>query len=143
MFALSSISALKPYHLGRKFKFKKITTNINDILNDKEITTLVISTKHDSHAELIKKALINNKNVFIEKPICVNKNELEILKDLYLNLETKKILMVGFNRRFSQFIIDMKHKLEKIKTPKSYIYNVNQVFYRQNIGLRREIKAED
>ena len=51
-----------------------------------------------------------------------------MLKDLYLNLEPKKILMVGFNRRFSQFIINIKNKLEKIKTPKTFIYNINAGF---------------
>ena len=63
--------------MARKYKFKKITTNINDIFDDKEIATVVISTRHDSHAELIKKALINNKNIFIEKPTCIMRMSLK------------------------------------------------------------------
>ena len=125
MFSISSQSALKPYHLARKYKFKNLTTDIDQILKNDDIKVVVISTKHDSHAEYIKKAYENNKHVFVEKPICVNNEELSALKDLYLNSKNKNILKVGFNRRFSKLITNIKENLDNNKTPKSFIYNIN------------------
>ena len=108
---LVASSGLRPYFYGKKFKFEYASTDKNDIFNDPTINTLFIATRHDSHAELVVEALKKNKNIFVEKPLCINKQELnEIVKTLNeikeKNYKQKltPLLMIGFNRRFSPYI---------------------------------------
>ena len=95
----------------------------------KECDTTVIATRHDSHAELIIKSLENGKNVFVEKPLCINLEELKLIEKKYndiVNLSKfKPILMVGFNRRFAPLILELKDILKKSDSPKSFIYTCN------------------
>ena len=44
-----------------------------------------ISTRHDTHADLIVKGLSAGKNVFVEKPLCINYSDLEKLNLLTIN----------------------------------------------------------
>ena len=61
--------------------------------------TVFIATRHDSHAKYVLKSLKANKNVFVEKPLCLLESELnEIIK---IKEKSKVALMIGFNRRFS------------------------------------------
>ena len=68
-------------HYGRKFSFKEVTTNDDDVFSNEICNTVIISTRHNTHAELINKALKAGKNVFVEKPLCLNKYELKAIKD--------------------------------------------------------------
>ncbi|MGB9553465.1 MAG: Gfo/Idh/MocA family protein, partial [bacterium] len=80
-------------------------------------------TRHDSHASYVIKALRAGKHVFVEKPLCLNKKELEEIKSVYN--QTNKILMVGFNRRFSPLSIITRGLLLGRREPLSIIYTVN------------------
>ena len=63
---------------------------------------IFISSRHDTHFKYVMESLNVNKNVFVEKPLCMSIEELEIIKEKYNS--SKSILMVGFNRRFSPLI---------------------------------------
>ena len=119
---IASNNGVKPKLFGEKFKFLNASTDIEATINDKASNTIVISTRHDSHAELILKSIKKDKNVFVEKPLCLNIDQLcEIQKEF----KNEKILMVGFNRRFSPFIKNLKNKLDNIEQPKAFIYTCN------------------
>lgn len=133
LFSIGSLSGLKPYNLAKRFQFREVTTNIDDIFENEKVNTIVVATRHDSHYKYVKKALLKGKNVYVEKPLCLNKKE---LKDLEKTLiETKNrfllenlnppILMVGFNRRFAPLVIDLKKKLSNYTSPKSFIFTCN------------------
>ena len=122
LITLASNNGTKPCLLGKKYKFAKASTDIDETIKDNESEIIVICTRHESHAELINSALIAGKHVFVEKPLCINTKE---LKEIKKNYDGSKILMVGFNRRFSPFIKDLKDKLDNIKKPKAFIYTCN------------------
>ena len=116
-----------------RFGFEFCTGNEEDILQNDEINTVFIATRHDSHGYYVKKALEAGKNVFVEKPLCLTIEELEGIKLAYQLLITNNesqitsngvpLLMVGYNRRFSPLTKMMK---EKITTgPMSMIYRIN------------------
>ncbi len=86
-------------NVAKKFGFNYSTTDYNQILNDQDINCVFIATRHDLHARLVIEALKKGKNVFVEKPLCLNKSE---LRDIISTYRTSN-LMVGFNRRFSPF----------------------------------------
>jgi len=124
--------------VAKRYGFEFCTGNEKDILENENINTVFIATRHDSHAEFVLKALNAGKNVFVEKPLCLTAEELSQIVDL-LNRQTDisngnatqqldnstnhPILMVGYNRRFSPLAQRMK---EAFGTgPMSMLYRIN------------------
>ncbi|QWR76143.1 bi-domain-containing oxidoreductase [Candidatus Magnetomonas plexicatena] len=101
--------------LGQKFGFALATSEYSQVFEDSSINTLFISTRHGSHAELVIRALKSGKNVFVEKPLALNKTELKDVIDAHSN--SNGILLVGFNRRFSVFSRKLKESLSSKSDP--------------------------
>lgn len=112
--------------LKEKFGFKKGTTDAKDIFEDNDINTVVIATRHDSHAKYVVKALQAGKNVFVEKPLAINEEQLnEIISAFNGN---GKYLMTGFNRRFSEPFSKIKKFFSDVKEPVIINYRVHAGF---------------
>lgn len=107
--------------VAEKFKFESCTSNVQDILNNANINTLFIATRHNTHAKYVIEGLRAGKNIYVEKPVCLTIEELEEIEQLCM--EKHCGVMIGFNRRFSPFAIQLKHKLGNGKM--SMIYRVN------------------
>jgi len=70
-----------------------VRTKAEDLINDESLEGIVIATTSDSHYPLAKDALLKGKNVFVEKPLCL---DLDQAKDLIKIAEEKNlVLMVG------------------------------------------------
>jgi polar amino acid transport system substrate-binding protein len=110
-------------HVGDKYDFGYLAHNSDEIVKDKNINTVFITTRHNLHAKNVIKAIQNNKHVFVEKPLAMNENELEAIRLAYDNSE-KKHLMVGFNRRFSPAVTELKKIFTK-EQKKSILIRVN------------------
>jgi predicted dehydrogenase len=63
--------------------------------------------------------------VFVEKPLCITDEELEAIEETHLSLPEPRLLMVGFNRRFSPHVRKMKQLLDSVHEPKSFVMTVN------------------
>jgi len=109
-----------------KFGFQKASTDYKDILNDSDIETVMILTRHASHSSLVRKALNSGKNVYVEKPLCVNTDDLVPIENALLG--SKKTLMVGYNRRFSPAIKKLKTLLNRFNVPSVIHYRANAGF---------------
>ena len=107
--------------VAERFKFEFCTSDENDILKAESINTLFIATRHDTHAAYVIKGLENNKNVFVEKPLCLNIEELEQIESLCAAKE--KLVMIGFNRRFSPNALTIKKEIGDGKM--SMLYRIN------------------
>lgn len=106
---IASKGGLTATTLAKKFGITHITTNYIDLLKDGEVDLVLITTRHNQHASMVKHALEFNKHVFVEKPLALNKEELyEVLAAL---AKSSGSLTVGFNRRFSPHIIKIKENL--------------------------------
>lgn len=113
---------------GDKAGFAEASTDIDALLNNKDINTVAIATRHNSHAYFVEKALLAGKNVFVEKPLALTVEEIERVEQAYhQNIEHKQYarVMVGFNRRFSPQVQKMKALLDTVKEPKSFIMTMN------------------
>jgi polar amino acid transport system substrate-binding protein len=74
---------------AERFGFQFCTGNPDDILLNDEINTVFITTRHDTHAAYVLKALAAGKHVFVEKPLCLSIQELDRITDqLALNSES-------------------------------------------------------
>lgn len=114
-------------HFGQKLGFKAATTDIEQLLNDKDIDAVIIATQHNSHAALTIKSINANKHVFVEKPLCLNQVELNAIKAAQFT-QVDKILMVGFNRRFAPHIQKAMKLLKNCSAPKHMIMTINAGF---------------
>lgn len=99
-------------YAANKFGFRYATTDLNEILSDPQINTIVIATPHRLHAQQVLAALAAGKHVFCEKPLCVSEAELAEVIRGYDELEgTKPHLVLGFNRRFAPMSRILKEAL--------------------------------
>ncbi len=111
---------------GKKAGFSNASSDLNAMLVSESINSIVIVTRHDSHARLVSQALRAGKNVFVEKPLCIDKDGLSLVKDAFYQPNNKRPqIMVGYNRRFSPQIQKMKDLLKAVKEPKSFIMTMN------------------
>lgn len=124
---VASAGGVSGVHVGRKNGFEATTTDIDAILADAETDAMVIATRHNFHARHICAALKAGKHVFVEKPLALNHQELNEIADAYelANAKARKILTVGFNRRFAPQVKRMKGLLDTVAEPKSFIVTVN------------------
>ena len=106
--------------VAEKFKFQFCASEDSQVLDDKT-NTVFVATRHDSHGPYVLKCLEANKNVFVEKPLCLLESELESIVDL--QSKTKKAVMVGFNRRFSP--LTDKLKMAVGNNPMTMLYRIN------------------
>lgn len=108
---------------GRRTGFANATSDTEALIADPDISAVAIVTRHNSHARLTQQALRAGKNVFVEKPLALTYEELDDVKAAYA--ESRKHLMVGFNRRFAPQVQTMKGLLDKVRAPKSFVMVMN------------------
>jgi predicted dehydrogenase/threonine dehydrogenase-like Zn-dependent dehydrogenase len=120
----------KAKSVATQFGAKYASTDVNEVLTDKDIDLVFICTRHDSHAELVLKALESGKNVFVEKPLAITQEQLDKILGFYStgNSENKPLLMVGFNRRFSKYSKEIIKHTEKRIGPLFVRYRMNAGF---------------
>jgi predicted dehydrogenase/threonine dehydrogenase-like Zn-dependent dehydrogenase len=124
LIGIASSGGLHAQHSGKKFGFQFATSSDDEIINDPNINTVAILTRHDSHADLVVKALKAGKHVFVEKPLAINSSQLlAISKQLKAN--NQSLLTVGFNRRFAPLAQQLKSSLANRTEPIHVHYRVN------------------
>ena len=84
---------------AEEFGFARCTTDANDIFRDAEIDAVIIATRHRWHAAFAAEAIEAGKAVFLEKPLCLNEEELERI--VAAQAEKRVPFMLGHNRRFA------------------------------------------
>jgi predicted dehydrogenase len=126
LIGIASSGGLHAQHSGKKFGFQYATSSDDEIINDPNVNTVAILTRHDSHTELVVKALKAGKHVFVEKPLAINSAQLSAISK-QLKANNQSLLTVGFNRRFAPLAQQLK---SSIVNRQSAIY----AHYRVNAG---------
>ncbi|MGW4484134.1 bi-domain-containing oxidoreductase [Amycolatopsis sp. NPDC004368] len=125
--ALSEVvttSALSGANAKRKFGFARATTDLDALLADESVDTLFVVTRHSSHAELTRRALLAGKAVFVEKPLALSEKELRGIVEAIEESGNNR-LQVGFNRRFAPLLNEAKVQFGPRLGPASVRYLVN------------------
>lgn len=124
---IASSGGLHAQHSGKKFGFQYATSSEDEIIKDKNINTVAILTRHDTHADLIVKALKAGKNVFVEKPLAITPKQLDQVKKALVTHHSS-LVTVGFNRRFSPLAQALHASLLTRHEPLHAHYRVNAGF---------------
>lgn len=122
---IASAGGLTAKSLAKKYGFANATTDYEEILNDAETDLVMITTRHNLHAPMVNQALRAGKNVFVEKPLALNREELDSIIESYNNLAAPRSLSVGFNRRFSPFAQKAKQLLGQTPGAMNMIATMN------------------
>jgi len=84
---------------------------------------LMIGTRHHLHAPLVLKALQGGKHTFVEKPLCLMREELAQIDDAMTS--SSGSVLVGFNRRFAPATVALMEMLKTVSGPKTLAFHVN------------------
>ncbi|MEV8588275.1 bi-domain-containing oxidoreductase [Streptomyces sp. NPDC051180] len=117
-------TALSAANAQRKFGFAEATTDLDAVLGDKSIDAVFVVTRHSSHADLTRKALLAGKAVFVEKPLALTEDELAGVLAAVEESGNDR-LQVGFNRRFSPLLQEARKQFGTRTGPASLRYLIN------------------
>lgn len=97
--------------------------------DDPAVQLVLIASRHDSHADLVTRALRARKAVFVEKPLALSSEQLAQITGVYGQLSaesgTLPFLMVGFNRRFAPLVVALRDFMASVGEPLLMHYRVN------------------
>jgi predicted dehydrogenase/threonine dehydrogenase-like Zn-dependent dehydrogenase len=116
-----SLSAL---NAKRKFGFTDAGTDTTAVLADPSLDALFIVTRHSSHASLVCQALEAGLTVFVEKPLALTEEELDRIVAI-VDATGNDRLAVGFNRRFSPMLQELRRRFGRTTEPSVIRYFVN------------------
>ncbi|RSM99386.1 oxidoreductase [Streptomyces sp. WAC 01325] len=117
-------TALSGANAQRKFGFAEATTDLDAVLGDKSIDAVFVVTRHASHADLTRQALLAGKAVFVEKPLALTEEDLAGVLAAVEESGNDR-LQVGFNRRFAPLLTEAKERFGARTGPASLRYLVN------------------
>ena len=121
---IASAGGASSVHVGRKFGFAEATTDTAALLTDPGTDAVVISTRHDTHADYVLRALAAGKHAFVEKPLALTLSEIDQI-EAAARAAPKQLLMVGFNRRFAPQIVKTRQLLAGAPGAKTLVMTVN------------------
>ena len=101
--AVATASGVTAESVRRIFGFARTETP-SELVCDSQVDAVFIASRHRSHAPYVSEALHTGKLVFVEKPLAVDRPQLETVRQAYqeaTNSQNTPFLMVGFNRRFA------------------------------------------
>jgi predicted dehydrogenase/threonine dehydrogenase-like Zn-dependent dehydrogenase len=101
---------------ARRFGFSSASNDLESVLNNPEVSGVIITTRHDTHADLVVKCLDLGKHVFVEKPLATTLKDLSRVKEA-LARNPSLSLTVGFNRRHAPMSEALARKLRGRKAP--------------------------
>lgn len=120
---LSAATGISCESVAKKYGFTYCTSDYHKIMEDPEINCVSIVTRNSLHAPLIIEALKHGKNVLVEKPLALNEEELNAVRTAWK--EHGGLVMVGFNRRYSELGTKLKDFFKKRSQPMVALYRVN------------------
>jgi predicted dehydrogenase/threonine dehydrogenase-like Zn-dependent dehydrogenase len=121
--SIATATGVTARDVGARYGFARFVSGADEVFADESVNLCVIATRHDSHAELARRALARGLDVFVEKPLALNEEELDAV--LEEAARSRARLTVGFNRRFSPHALAAREFFADRRAPLSILYRVN------------------
>ncbi len=106
-----------------RFGAEVASTDLEKVLSDPAVSLVLIGTRHHLHAEQVVRSLQAGKAVFVEKPLCLTRGELEEIRKA--RAASGSLVAVGFNRRYAPLVREMKQRLSLLPGPRVIQVRVN------------------
>lgn len=127
---LVSSGGLSSTQLAKKYDVELSATDHKEVFKDDSVKGVLITTRHNLHASMTIDALRSGKEVFVEKPLALSRDELDEI--IEAKEASGKSVVVGFNRRFSPHIKKMKELLGDRPGPMNVIATMNAGYIPQD-----------
>ncbi len=127
LIGIASVNGVNAQHAASRFGFSYATSSADEIIEDEQVNSVVLMTRHEEHAALTLKALKLGKHVYCEKPLALTMDELAEIEETLQTANTP-LLMVGFNRRFAPLSIELKDFIANRQEPLYAHYTINAGF---------------
>ncbi len=121
---VATATSLSAKNAARKFDFTRLSSDYKAMLKADDIDAVLIATRHKAHSAMTVEALTSGKSVFVEKPLAIDFDGLEMVKNAISESGNDR-LQVGFNRRFSPAMTSVKKLLGSHNTPMVMTYRVH------------------
>lgn len=108
--------------VAKRFAGASAATDWRVAIDDPRIDLVFIGTRHDSHAEIAAAALDAGKLVFVEKPLGITREQLDLV---WLAGGSNRQLIVGFNRRFATLGKRLIDAVSRLNSPIHVVYRVS------------------
>lgn len=131
--SIASSGGLSGTTMAKKYDIINSTTDYKTILEDDEIDLVFVTTRHNTHANMVCEVLEAKKHVFVEKPLALNYDELNKVVETYN--KSNHTLTVGFNRRFAPLAMKMKSLVGNSNTPINIIATMNAGMIPKNVWV--------
>lgn len=108
-------SKLKRYiEENRNFNLKytcNSKSDLNEVWNDKQVTSVVVATPNETHYPIVKSALLHCKNVLSEKPLALKTEECKELKQIAM--DKNLLLLVEYTYTFSKALKKVREMIKQ------------------------------
>jgi len=106
-----------------KFGFAQASTDWGGVFTaaDAAASAVLVATRHHLHAPIVLAALEAGRHVFVEKPLCLTRDE---LASIDVAVASSGSVQVGFNRRFAPASVELKKVLRSAPGPKTASFRV-------------------
>jgi predicted dehydrogenase len=122
--------------IKQKYPLVKTTTDYQNILRDKTVKAVVVTTPAQVHFSIVKDALKAGKHVLVEKPLTANLEEAKGLADIVK--QSKKVVLVDHIFKFNPAVNELKSLISKNKLGKIYYVSA---FYTALGPIRKDVDA--
>ncbi len=116
--------------LAREYGVSSVSAHFEEILNDPSINLVSVTVPDGFHYRIVKKLLLAGKNVLVEKPIALSKNEMIDL----VNLAKSKDLFLGvvLQKRLFKIFVNIKRLVENGVLGDIFLSSLQQIWYRDD-----------
>ena len=108
---------------SRRLHIERAGTDLREMLARDNAPLLLVGTRHHLHAAQTLEGLEAGRHVFVEKPLCLEEEEIAPL--LEAARRRRRLLAVGFNRRYSPLSMRMREALDRLPGAALAVYRVN------------------
>lgn len=122
--AVASAGGVTGFHAARKFSADEASSDHRQLLESPDVSAVFITTRHSAHAGMVVEALQAGKHVFVEKPLAIDEEGLEKVRQAKAAAPELQ-LMVGFNRRFAPHAVKARQLLAGRSQPIAISLMVN------------------
>lgn len=129
--SIATMKGNESVYVAKKYGFARAYDAAEKVISDPDVNTLFVVTRHDTHAKYVMEGLRAGKHVYVEKPLAMTETELSEIQEIYTsnigqsgNRTIGQSLLVGFNRRFSPAVKQIRSMFEESQ-PKAVSIRIN------------------
>jgi predicted dehydrogenase/threonine dehydrogenase-like Zn-dependent dehydrogenase len=120
--AVATASGVSARRAAERHGFEKAVTGASAVIDDPDVSLVVIATPHEGHSELASRALTAGRDVWCEKPLALTCAGVEEVEKAWR--ESGRQLTLGFNRRWAPAVLAAQRVLAEVQAPKLVVYRI-------------------